>query len=220
MKLLKSKTPLDAFVPHVVAQAMGSEDQPSLPESAAISFIRNSAIRFAEKTQILKEEHHIDLQCGLQCYPLETEDCETVISVEEAQLGEFFNQNCTFDWNWGGVRFNVEDDVLNICPAPTKDIDNGLRLKLTVAPSRDCCEVDSVLYDKWFDAIVWGALSEIHMMPGRPWSSAGRADYRRNQFEDEVGRATVRDIIGHTREPLLAWGNNDFIKCRTSQRRW
>lgn len=225
LQLLDKRVSVDNFLPHVMANAIGDEKTEMLPENAARSFIINSAIKFSERSGILKRKIKIDLQCGLDTYPIEIADCETVIMVEHAQYSsfcagpdDFFSSGSSCCWSWGDVRFSMEDDTLHINPAPTKDIKHGLELKLIVAPKRDACEVDVSLYDKWYDAIVNGALYNIHMMPNRPWSSMSRADYYKRMFDEDVSRATIRDTLHGVSKPLMASPNPDFITCR--RRTW
>lgn len=210
MKLLKSTTPLDKFLPHVLAFALGDEQTGSLPENAALSFIRNAAFTFAEKTGIIKDTVKIDIQCGMGEYPIDVPSCEQIIGINKARLGSFESCDCGFAWSWGNVDFKFDDDVVYVCPIPTQDIDQGLELELVLAPSKDACEVDSRLYDKWHDAIIHGTLAEIHMMPGRPWSSVSRADYRRRLFNEEVSRAINRKVLQGKREPLRMSLSNDW----------
>lgn len=220
MMLLKSTVPLSKFVPHVTIATYDADGNNPIPESVAESFIRNSAISFAEKTGILTQTVNVDLQCGLDHYPLETRDCDTIIGVKSAKMGDWCESDCGTSWNWGSVCFKMVDDMLTIYPVPDRDIEDGLELELVVAPSRDTCELDSQLYDKWFDAVVNGALAELHALPSRPFSSTTRADYRRRLFNEDVGRATSRRVLEGRREPMHMRPNRDWLKCKTRQRRF
>lgn len=221
MQLLKSKIGLEEFIPHVQAHALGSDNDSMLPDNAAKSFVRNSAIKFAEKSGFLKETIFVDLQCGQTKYPIESLDGETIIGIKKAKLGDFETCDCSgFHWNWGGIDFRFCDDILEIYPAPTKDIPQGLEVEIVIAPCRDACEIDYQFYSKWFDAVINGALAEIHLMPNQPWSSVSRHDTRQRAFNEDVGRASVRRVLEGRREPLQAQMNSDFITCKTSQRRW
>lgn len=221
MHLLKRKVSLDKFLPHVLAHTAGEGNDNMLPEGAAKSFILNSAISFAERSGFLCETIKVDLQCGMSKYPIESLQDETIIGVNKARLGDLSSTDCGMSWNWGGVLFSFKDDMLEIYPAPTKDIPAGLEVEIVVAPSRDSCELDAQFYDKWFDAVINGALAEIHMMPNYPWSSVSRSDARRRMFNEDVGRSTVRRVMDGTREPLKIEMNRDFACMgRRNQRRW
>lgn len=220
MQLLKQTVPISKFTPHVVVATYDESGDNPIPENVAESFIRNSAISFAEKTGILTEKISIDLQCGLSEYPLEVSDCNTIIGVKSAKFGEWSDEDCGFGWTWGGVNFKMIDDLLTIYPAPTQDFSNGLEIEVVVAPNRDACELDAQLYDKWFDAVINGALAELHMLPSRSFSSTTRGDYRRRLFNEDVGRATVRRVLEGRREPMYMRPNPNWQRSHSIRRRF
>lgn len=220
MMLFKSTVPLSKFTPHVIVATFDQDGNNPIPESVAESFVRNSAISFAEKTGIITTKIKVDLQCGMSEYPLEVRDCDTIIGVKSASLNEFESEDCGFGWTWGDISFRLNDDVLEIYPAPSEDVLDGLSLELVIVPDRDACEIDAQFYDKWFDAIINGALAELHMIPSRPFSSTTRAEQRRRMFNEDVGRATVRRVLQGHREPMRITGNSNWQKCRTRQRRF
>lgn len=221
MKMLKSTVPIEKFTPHIIANTVGKENDLPLPEAAAVSFLRNAMITFAEKSGALTEQVTVDLQCGMDEYLIEALHCETVIGVKDASMGEFHSEDCGTRWCWGNVTFTFnDDDMLTVYPVPTTDIPDGLDLTLILAPSRDACEVDSKFYDKWFEHVINGALSEIHLMPNQPWSSVSRGDYRRRLFVEGISDTIVRKVTKGVRAPMHMSPNPNWTSCRTSQRRW
>lgn len=220
MQLLKQTVPISKFTPHVIIATYDQNGDNPIPENVAESFIRNSAISFAEKTGVLTEKISINLQCGLSEYPIEVSDCNTVIGVKSAKLGDWYNEDCGCSWTWGEVQFTMIDDLLKIYPAPNEDIEDGLKLEVVIIPNRDACDLDAQLYDKWFDAIVNGALSELHMLPSRHFSSSTRADYRRKMFNEDVGRATMRRVLEGRREPLHVSPNPNWHRGNCYRRRF
>lgn len=220
MQLLNEKTDYKEFIPHILANTIQSDSNSQLPEGAAISFVRNACIDFAKRTSIIRKKTRIDLQCGLQDYPLDGLDCERVIGVGYARLGRHEVVDCGCTWSWGNVKFTFEDTVLHITPAPDQDVEDGLEVELILQPSRDSCSVDSRIYNDHYDAILNYALSEVHLMPGFPWSSVSRGDYRKRLYHEAIGLATVLQVQKGVRAPMMATANPDFFTCRTSQRRW
>lgn len=219
MQLLSRTRPIEDFLPHILIHTAGNDESGALPKEAALSFIRNAAIQFADKTGLLTKVIYVDLQCGLSSYPIDVNN-ETIIGVKRAKYKEFESFDCGCSWSWGHVSFSFNDDVLSIHPAPTSDVERGLEVEVVLTPTRDACDLDAQFYDKWHDAIVDGALSEIHGMSGFPWSSVTRSDFRNRKFHEEISRYTVRKTLGGRREPLYATPNPNFVTCRTSQRRW
>lgn len=221
MHLLKQTANLEDFLPHVLAATVGSEDGPTLPKEAAISYLRDAAITFCEKTGVIKREINVDLQCGLSEYFLETVDCdETIIRISEATLGDFQSEPNCLCWNWGDVYFEFDDDLLRISPPPSEDIQNGLYVKAVVVPSPDACKVDYQLYSKWKNIIVDGALSEIHLMSNQPWSSLGRSDLRRRQFEEAIERIKIGKLTKGAEDRPHRMRPNPMWRSRRAWRRF
>lgn len=220
MQLLNNKVDYKEFVPHILANTVNTTDDTTLPEAAAISFVRNACIDFAKRSKVIRKKVKIDLQCGLKDYPLDSLDCERVIGVSYAKLGQHEQEDCGLYWNWGNVHFQFENEVLTVHPIPDRDIEDGLHLELILQPTRESCSVDSRIYDDHYDAIVNHALFEIHMMPGYPWSSVTRADYRKRLYNEAIGVATVAQVQKGNMRPMKAPPNPDFFTCRTAQRRW
>lgn len=220
MKFLKTKVPIEDFTPQLLAATIDSEGKTSLPESAATSYIRSAAIEFARRTQILKNDITVDLQCGLKEYPLETDDCEKVVAIVCAQYENWMEEDCGCAWSFGDVRFQLDDGILHIDPAPNEDIPGGLKLKVVTIPNRDACELDSRLFDEWQDAIVEGALSRLYSMPSRPWSSMSRSDYSRRLFNEAIGMANVSRVMSGHRGPLKMSMTNSWRPGKTRQNGW
>lgn len=221
MHLLKQTANLEDFLPHILAATVGSEDGPSLPKEAAISYLREAAITFCEKTGIIKRDIYIDLQCGLSEYLLETLDCdETILRISEAHLGNFSSEPDCLCWSWGNVGFEFDDDMLKVSPPPSEDIQNGLHVKAVVAPAPDACKVDYQLYSKWRSIIVDGALAEVHLMSNQPWSSIGRSDLRRRQFNEAIERVKIGKLTKGMEDRPHRLGPNPMWRSRKSWRRF
>mgnify|MGYP003604446108 CR=1 FL=1 len=220
MQLVNNKVRYEEFTSHVIANTINPSEDTSLPESAAISFVRNACIDFAKRSKVIRKHTRIDLQCGLSEYPLDGLDCERVIGVAKVRMGRHENEDCGMGWSWGNVHFEFEDTVLRVHPAPDRDIEDGLELELILQPTRESCEVDARIFEDHYDAIVNYALAEVHMMPGFVWSSVTRADYRKRLYNEAVGMATVTQVMKGRRGPLKSPPNPDFFTYRTAQRRW
>ncbi|MEE3649457.1 MULTISPECIES: hypothetical protein [unclassified Brenneria] len=68
-----------------------------------------------------------------------------------------------------------------------------------VEPRRNASVVPDVLADDYMDVIVAGALEDLYLMPGRPWSDPQRAQYFRTLFIDGYRRA-YRDALNNSHE--------------------
>ncbi|BEH99050.1 hypothetical protein [Edwardsiella ictaluri] len=79
---------------------------------------------------------------------------------------------------WPGVDFTVEADQLRLlCPVA------ALRVRMATEPAPGATELPDAL-EAYQEALAAGALMQLYMMAGKPWSDAQRADYYRLRFVD------------------------------------
>lgn len=199
MLLPRNRTKLEEFLPHVMAMVQG-DSRPALPSNVAISYIRNAAIKFAQRSSVIRRSVQIKFQPDNLIYPLvddpEEEKIHRLVRVyrgDECCNDEFV---ATFDDNT--ICLAAWDVPSDPCE------DQFFTAEFVAIPTRNACSVDEILFDEWHDAIVDGALEQIHLMPQRPWTSgtASRerqrnfglavADARRKYFTDRAGTAPTR----------------------------
>jgi hypothetical protein len=73
-----------------------------------------------------------------------------------------------------------------------------------IEPRRSVTEVPDVLADDYLDVIAAGALNDLYMMPGKPWSDPNRAGYFNAQFIEGYRRA-FRDALENS--PITSFYN-------------
>lgn len=73
-----------------------------------------------------------------------------------------------------------------------------------IEPRRSVTEVPDVLADDYLDVIAAGALNDLYMMPGKPWSNPNRAGYFNAQFIEGYRRA-FRDALENS--PITTFYN-------------
>lgn len=186
MELLqRPQISFDVFLPHVMANVSGDSRAP-LASNVALSYIRRAAIRFARETGIITRKEKIKPQSGVCDYPLRfNSENETVSSLVSATR----NGHC--------VRANVVDGVLNIPDMGHVGAScdpQEIVVEFSVIPTGMACHVDSLIYDLYHDAIVDGALEQIHLMPQQPWTSGAASDRRGRDFREAIGKAKVRRL--------------------------
>ncbi len=71
-------------------------------------------------------------------------------------------------------------------------------------PRRDAQTLPDVLADDYTDVIAAGALEDLYLMPGKPWSDPQRAAYFRTLFTDGYRRA-YRDALDNS--PITGFQN-------------
>lgn len=194
MLLPRPRTDYNKFLPHVMANVTG-DSRAGLPPNVALSYIRSAAIEFAKKSGILRRTERIMLQDGLQRYPLvDAPEEERVYRLSSVKRNGC-DYPATFD----------DSTVIFECPiGVTQECPEYIEVKYVVIPERSSCGVDELIFDEWHDAIVDGALEQIHLMPQKPWTSGGASqqrglkfrmaagDARRKYFTDRAGTVPAR----------------------------
>ncbi len=78
------------------------------------------------------------------------------------------------------------------------------QIVFAVEPKPDATEVPDVLVDDYSDVIAYGALEDLYLMPGKPWTNPQMSQYFRRFFIDGYRRA-FRDALDNS--PITAFYN-------------
>lgn len=196
---------LDLFV-HEIALALGD-----MPDGIAENFVRQAAIDFCERSQIIRRVVDIDLICGVSDYPILLPD-ERIVSIQRVCVGDRCcaeravlsasapcETGCTFH---GHSIWFVPPDSLNIRPTPSVDRAKAIRVHVAVAPLRDACELDSVLYERYHETILDGALARLYLAKTTPWHDKELANLHKTQFDQGIAAAGLDRLTGDTRGPF------------------
>ncbi|AHG22192.1 hypothetical protein Z042_23190 [Chania multitudinisentens RB-25] len=79
-----------------------------------------------------------------------------------------------------------------------------VHIDVAVEPRRSVSEVPDVLADDYLDVVAAGALNDLFMMPGKPWSDPQRAAFFNAQFVEGYRRA-YRDALDNS--PVTSFHN-------------
>jgi hypothetical protein len=183
-------------------------DMPQCPDDVLLNAVRNAAIEFCERTQIVVVQHDpVSSVADQGTYsfapPTDTEVC----SIEQAyydgspltpktiaELAKLFS-----DWRseTGTPSYitQINETEFILVPIPVDPVIDGIQLLVTVKPTRDSEDADDVLFKKYLDGIVAGAKKRLFAMRGRPWSDAGLATYNENAFNRFVQSARNRKLL-------------------------
>ena len=194
-----------SILPYVV---MDSEDD--LPDPVIEQAIKESAIRFITKSQVVRRKVIMDTQACVDEYPIELEDCyfpisvrrvtyrtegyhpmheedaDNMISLDSYRPGEERHLFWLNDRNW-----------LVLDPAPQCDGEGDLIVYLSAAPTLKSCAMPKEVFDQYGLAIVDGALARLFLMRDRPWYDASQAVFRNQQYEAEIVAARTSGLKGH-----------------------
>ncbi len=168
-------------------------------------YIRRACIEFAKRTTILRRNITLKLQdCVGDYYPCLGEQ-ERIHKVRMLAINgicyKAIGDTCT--WNVDGYKYwFAPPHTLEIHPAP-KQYNKNSEVILTViaVPREDSNSVDSIIYDRYFDAIENYAIAKAMMLPlptdekkKQPNQSAFA--YRMTQFNKAIAQAKI-DIAQH-----------------------
>lgn len=146
------------ILPRVTLVAQG------VPDSIAIEYIRQSAYTIARESRLLERTARITLQAGVADYYLEP-GSEQIILLKSVELkdGCCKRKRCFEPLRvCDGFRFFPPDKIV-IDELPK--VDGGeLEIVYYAAPTQDTCEIDRLLYDRYHDVIVHGALASLLLM--------------------------------------------------------
>lgn len=195
--------PYADFVPEI-ALALGD-----IPDDVAENYVREAAIELCVRSQILVRTVVIDYQAGVTDYPLETDNCEQIISLQcvyqDGRICGGVREWTTHTPGTKGVRdhghyiWYVPPDMLRITPAPSVDRPEAVEVHVAVAPTRDSCEVDALLYERYHEGVLNGALARLYAAKMTPWHDKQLAEYHRQLFDKDVSEAGIDRLTGGTR---------------------
>ena len=207
------KVPVGAFLPKIT-YALTTEDG-SLDEDAAVSYIVDTVIDFANRTRLLRREVRLRLQPCVDTYKVNAQDCVEIVALLRACHDgypmtivprEQCGRGCSISCVPRTVSLD-EDGILHVSPPPAHDETTSfIELTLAVAPQRDACEVDAVLYAKYAQTIVAGTLAELYKNGSAPWFNLNLAQIREAEYNRRLSAAGVDRILGRATGPFKMRG--------------
>jgi hypothetical protein len=97
------------------------------------------------------------------------------------------------------VITQLTPDRFVVLPAPNDQKQHLLRLIYALKPKRASTGMDAVIFDELEDTIVHGALQELLVLPGMPWSDRELATYHAKQYLFYVMERRARANLGNVR---------------------
>lgn len=105
---------------------------------------------------------------------------------------------------WWGTPFACwfeQPNHLHIDPIPQVDVEDiGLRVRMTVVPDRDACELDEIIYQRYAPVVVAGALQLLYAMPNidgsAPWSAPALVKMKEREYKVGMARAFGDSLVG------------------------
>lgn len=175
---------LTEFLPRITLIAKG------VPDDVALEYLRQSAQTLARESRLLKRELRLDVQTGVRDYYLEQGENEQVHYVEKVELtsGQHSPLACK-----NGFDFEPSDKII-LHNAPKADGENQLFVRYFAIPSQNACDVDKLLYDRYHDVVVNGALADLLLMRQYAFADPQMAVLYDQRFKQGIAKAKI-DVI-------------------------
>lgn len=191
------KIPLTEFVPELAFEFS------ELAEEAIPNYILRAITRMANIGNILRRSATIHTQSCVTNYKLEPPDCMDIVAIMDicqikggccGRVERLTHEPCCL--SCGSTSWFEFPDTVYINAG---GCNNVYRVTMSVAPTFNACEIDKILLTKYYDTVLAGAKSYIYAMTDKPWSSVGRAQEFKLDFERGIRSAAIDTMLGGQR---------------------
>ena len=179
---------LEEFLPRITLIAKG------VPDDVALEYLRQSAQTLARDSLLLKREIRLDVQAGVRDYYLENGDNEQVHYVDDVQFGKRKSCCSSFTpkryYSCDDFSFEPNDKII-LRKAPKVDAENQLFVRYFAIPTQNACEVDKLLFDRYHDVVVNGALADLLLMRQYAFADPQMAMLYEKRFKQGIAQAKI-----------------------------
>lgn len=196
---------LTEFLPRVTLVAKG------VPDDVALEYLRQACQTVAREALLLERVLELDVQAGVRDYYLENGNAEQVHYVSHIQLGKAHSA-CTSRqplgyWTCRAFVFEPNDKII-LTDTPKADSENHLVVKYFAIPTQNACEVDKLLFDRYHEVIVNGALADLLLMRQYEFADPQMAMVYSQKFKQGIAQVKIDvmqrfERIAHT---VNQWG--------------
>lgn len=172
---------LTEFLPRVTLVAKG------VPDDVALEYLRQACQTVARDSLLLKRELRLDVQAGVRDYYLENGDAEQVHYVEQVELAS--GRISPFSYQ-NEFTFEPNDKII-LRKTPQADAENQLYVRYYAIPTQNACEVDKLLFDRYHDVIVNGALASLLLMRQYSFADPQMAMMYERNFKQGIAKAKI-----------------------------
>lgn len=144
--------PLSKFTPEILLV------NEKITSEIAEHYVREAAIEFMERSQVIVREVTVKTQACVEDYPLDLPTCERIVSIQ-ASCGTRLQRHKPCDIACGctsRAAWFTDLNTLHITGVQTDG--DEITLRVAVAPTRDACEVAAELYERYYRGVVSGAI--------------------------------------------------------------
>ena len=194
----------DVFLPTIMPYA------PGCPEPTARAGIIRAAREFCRRTRLWRDSDQFTVtptSCNVVCAP----DGADLFEIESASLngrklepisvGDLDRD--VVDWRnltADGARWITQVEMGSVLVVPRAS--GTLSLSVFLQPAEEADQLPDFLAQHYRSVIADGALAEILMTPGQPFTAPDRAQFYSMRFENRLGGLSTMSIAGQQRAKL------------------
>lgn len=194
--------PLSQFFPRLLPHVLGCS------EPLAQQALLDSAIEFCGRTlAVVEPVDPITVPTGFPSVEIETPTGTQVAQVLSVMFdGQALEalpswETASLDAPNGTPKAFWGEDIdeayhLTLLPAPDRLVRNGLKVRLALQPTRSATQVHSILYERFADAIVDGALAILYAVPDQPFTNEPKAQLMAARARARTNAARVDALHG------------------------
>lgn len=197
---------LTEFLPRITLIAKG------VPDDIALEYIRQACQTLARDALLLQRDLYLNIQAQVRDYYLTHGEFEQVHYVSDIHLRK--EKKTCFAPHQRLARFECRDfvfepnDKIILTNPPKSDAENQLFVRYFAIPTQTACEVDKLLFDRYHDVIVNGALSYLLLMRQYQFADPQMAMIYEQRFKQGIAQAKI-DVAKQfetTVQTLNHWG--------------
>lgn len=197
--------PLEDLLPRILPRV------PNCAEPLALQAIRTAAMEFCERSRLWRSQDAFTITAdddyAAVCVPYGA----VLFEIESARFAGLPLDPVSISWLDGNIvgwrtktataakwLTQTEPDTVRVVPAAEGELDLSLILK----PSDEAEYLPDWMIQSHGRTLADGALAEIMMLPGQPFTNPNLSDYHRNRFDQELAKLTGANIKGQQGAPM------------------
>jgi len=197
-----SKVSVDEFLPELQLEF------PDMPSDAFAHYVLRSIDRIARDGNVLRRTATIHTERCIENYLLEPPDCMTIVNIMKVcnngcncctNVRRLTSEPCCM--TCGTLTWFQEPNTILFRNHPSHAC---FKVTMSVAPTWDTCEVDTLLLHNHYELVLTGARYMLMNMSNKPWSSVNRAQELKKDFVIGIRSAAIDTMMGNQRGGITA----------------
>lgn len=202
---------LQSFLPHILPSVVGCS------EPLAIQCLRDTAIDFAERTNVWWSWFTVGSEAGVQEYDVDLPTQARLVRVLAAfYLKTKMRANDVADVDDPfAIRGQIESSepdsgeptaihavpgggTFLVYPLPESTVADAFTIRASYAPTDTATSLDDLFYTRYLQAMKYGTLARLYGTAGQGFTSPAMEDREMRKYMREVGRAVREARKGAT----------------------